>query len=224
VASREEECRREARLTVTFGGRPPAGEDADDAKFSGAGWRIFRGTFRRVFLNGKYPPNCAGLGSRARDAIFADPFCCAILTMADSTASKSEISGAAAQDAGERRANLISSGVEDAGQQGFCRDQNRGVQYPPLRAPRSAKGILERMQSSSKPRLRRSGHSRSRTQRQDRPGEHGLAVQKKAHAPHSPSHAMLRASVAEILTKDFEESFVGAKETSTCFAVQRHRM
>jgi hypothetical protein len=54
--ARQEDVVGEARLTGHFcAGVHPAARDADDAKFSSAGWRIFRGTFRRIFLNWQVP-------------------------------------------------------------------------------------------------------------------------------------------------------------------------
>src|SRR6266850_8578116 len=59
-----------------------------------------------------------------------------------------EISGAAAQDAGERRANLIASRMSMLIQQGFRGDQNRGRAVSALRCPEIGEGVLQRMQSS----------------------------------------------------------------------------
>jgi hypothetical protein len=54
--AREEDVVGEARLTRYFrAGVHPAARNADDAEFPGAGWRIIRGTFRRIFLTWQVP-------------------------------------------------------------------------------------------------------------------------------------------------------------------------
>src|SRR5882724_8682961 len=58
---------------------------------------------------------------------------------------------------------------------------------------------------------------------QDQAGEHGLAVQKNgARAALSQFTAMLRAGMAEILAKEFEESFVGRERDVYLLTVERH--
>jgi len=58
---------------------------------------------------------------------------------------------------------------------------------------------------------------------EDQAGEHGLAVQKNgACAALTQFTAVFRASVAEILAKDFEESFVGCERDVYLLTVQRH--
>src|SRR6266850_2552443 len=135
-----------------------------------------------------------------------------------------EISGAPAQDAGERRANLIASGVRMLVQQGFRGDQNRGRAVSALRRAEIGEGILERMQSSFQAEAFDGQDIPGvALNAKDQAGEHGLAVQKNgARAALSQFTAMLRASVAEIFAKDFEESFVGRERDVYLLAVQRH--
>src|SRR6267142_3816435 len=135
-----------------------------------------------------------------------------------------EISGAPAQDAGKRRANLIASGARMPIQQGFCGDQNRGRTIAALGRTQISEGILERMQSSFQAEAFDGQDIPGvALNAKDQAGEHGLAVQKNgARAALSQFTAMLRASVAEILAKDFEESFVGCERDVYLLTVERH--
>jgi len=122
-----------------------------------------------------------------------------------------EISGAPAQDTGERRTNLIASGMRMLIQQGFRGDQNRGRAVSALRRTEISEGVLQRMQSSFQTEAF-DGQDTSGValNPKDQAGEDGLAVQNNgARAALSQFTAVFRAGVAEILAKDFEESFVG---------------
>jgi len=135
-----------------------------------------------------------------------------------------EISGTPAQDAGECRANLIASCVRMLIQQGFRGEQNRGRAIPALRCAKIGKGVLQRMKMSFQTEAFDGQHIPVvALDSEDQAGEHGLAVQKNgARAALSQFTAMLRASVAEIFAKDFEESFVGGERDVYLFAVERH--
>jgi hypothetical protein len=54
--ARQEDVVGKARLAGNFrAGIHPAARDADDTEFPAAGLRIFRGTFRRIFLTWQIP-------------------------------------------------------------------------------------------------------------------------------------------------------------------------
>src|SRR5437899_12821638 len=92
-----------------------------------------------------------------------------------------EISGAPAQEAGERRANLIASGVRMLVQQGFRGDQNRGRAVSALRRAEIGEGILERMQSSFQAEaFDGQDIPGGALNAKDQAGEHGLAARKNA--------------------------------------------
>src|SRR6266850_1413395 len=135
-----------------------------------------------------------------------------------------EISGAPAQDAGERRANLIASCMRMLIQQRFRGDQNRGRAVSALRRTEIGESVLQRMQSPFQTEAFDSQDiPGAALDSEDQAGEHGLAVQKDgARATFSQLAAVFRAGMAEILAKDFEESFVWCKRDVYLLTVQRH--
>src|SRR6266850_4664255 len=135
-----------------------------------------------------------------------------------------EISGAPAQDAGERRANLIASCMRMLIQQRFRGDQNRGRAVSALRRTEIGESVLQRMQSPFQTEAFDSQDiPGAALDSEDQAGEHGLVVQKDgASATFSQLTAVFRARMAEILAKDFEESFVWCKRDVYLLTVQRH--
>src|SRR6267143_5121291 len=135
-----------------------------------------------------------------------------------------EISGAPAQDAGKRRANLIASCVRMPIQQRFRGDQNRGRAVSALRRAEIGEGVLQRMQSSFQTEAFDGQDIPGvALNAKDQAGEDGLAVQNNgARTAFSQFTAVFRAGVAEILAKDFEESFVRCERGVYLFAVERH--
>src|SRR6267143_6075759 len=135
-----------------------------------------------------------------------------------------EIPGAPAQDTGERRANLIASGVRMLIQQGFRGDQNRRRSVSALCRTEISERVLQRMQSSFQTEAFDGQHIPGvALDSKDEAGEDGLAVQNNgARAAFSQFTAVFRAGVAEILAKNFEQSFVGCERDVYLLAVQRH--
>src|SRR6267378_1859992 len=109
-------------------------------------------------------------------------------------------------------------------QQGFRGDQNRGRAVSALRRTKIGEGVLQRMKGSFQSETFHGQDIPGVTlDSEDQAGEHGLAVQKNgARAAFSQFTPVFRAGVAEILAKDFEESFVGRERDVYLFAVQRH--
>jgi len=135
-----------------------------------------------------------------------------------------QISGAPAQDAGERRPNLIASCMRMLIQQGFRGDQNRRGAVSALRRTEISEGVLQRMKMPFQTEAFNSEHTPGiALNSEDQAGEHGLAVQKNgARAAFSQFTAVFRAGVTEILAKDFEESFIGCERDVYLLTVERH--
>src|SRR6266850_4636177 len=109
-------------------------------------------------------------------------------------------------------------------QQGFRGDQNRGRAVSALRCPEISEGLLQRMQSSVQNKAFDGQHlPGGALNSEDQAGEHGLAIQNNgARAALSQFTAVLGAGVAEILAKNFEQSFVGCERDVYLLTIQRH--
>src|SRR6266849_1732187 len=109
-------------------------------------------------------------------------------------------------------------------QQGFCGDQNRGRAVSALRRAEIGESVLQRMKMSFQAEAFDGQDIPGVAfDSEDQAGEYGFAVQKNgARATLSQFPAVFRAGVAEILAKDFEESFVGCERDVYLLTVESH--
>src|SRR5229473_126173 len=121
-----------------------------------------------------------------------------------------QIAGATAQVAGKRFANLIAARMWVVIQQSFGGDQNRRSAVSALRRAQIREGILQGMKFSFGAEPLHRQHALAVTlQGEQETGKHGLTVhQNGAGAALAELAAMLRAGVAQILAKDFQQSFI----------------
>jgi hypothetical protein len=134
-----------------------------------------------------------------------------------------QVSGAAAQIAGESVANLLAIGMRILVEQSFRGDENCRGAVSALRGAEVGERFLQRVESAI------DAHALDGEdipliafEREDETGKHGLAVEKDgAGAAFAEFAAVLGAGVPEIFSKNFEQGFVRGEGDVSLFAVQR---
>jgi hypothetical protein len=152
--------------------------------------------------------------------------CCVLLSNLDHGGFHSfknlEIPGAAAEDAGERGANLIASCLRILVQQGFRCDKNRGRAITALGGAKIGEGVLQRVKFSfDAEAFDGQNISRVALDSEDQAGEHRFTIEKNgASAAFAEFAAVFGAGVAEIFAKNFKQGFVGCERDVDLFSVQ----